>query len=867
MSNILRTITANIIDKNYDIKTMDISTLYRTFGRVLILCLKNDKQHINNYTLISSPISIIKNTFIKDLLIIQNYDYLIEHFNIDRTYFSSVEQKELILNLSNIEESSIHSFLHQFDGVTTFNDYIVASLLDNFMVYTYLSEQVRTNRINMLQTMHERTYWSLYNNCKLNISLQFMQRGFNLHLTNRIENNKIKDIISKINSVDAEDDNYLNYIYRKQVYVDASSNLQEKGYKLYRITTNLIYEKMSMGEFNKFIGDNVHMTDKEFYYLVMNMLSSKELCHYIVNNREILERLSKSDFYSKYYYVFKYFLSYAWITLYLEESIKKRNINRKDRFIFDIHTAALLPDTPIKCENLFQDSAYLPFLVSKQLYNATNNIMGVELIQKHDIRYGVCDYYLCKTRLNLFISGLVGTDLFENLNWNNIAVSGSIMACCLPNFNPLMLNFMSENDIKQGSSKFINYINEYYRDADIDMLCNLDGIPFIDKVYDVVSTLETNITKKCNPNVNDLLVVIKPVKTVAIIINADFIKKYIVSSELTYGEIIVNVNDIRVKKVLYPLYIEYKIKKNKEWMDNPNNADLITNNKYSPEFDIVSVEQLQIIFGKTKQDKLDAFNKFKESNPIKNDKKEDNNDEEDDDENDVIEKIKEELISKSLIDETNILFIINENLKFKISSPYLPHSIEMFKIKFDDYFATVASFHLPIVRSYYNGSTVRMTPSCITACMTMTNIDYKYFAGSKDPIEIINKYRCRGYGTILNDKEKVRFFEYNNLVEKWKKIYKLNINDTLSIQQCVGFKHPSNDIFKYSQMVYGENTNYNNVLYNNNNYSSDVSYLVEQKYKCKMNQKLIIIKDLKCISDLGFVEPMKHFIIDMMYNI
>ena len=69
MSNILRTITINIIDKNYDIKTMDISTIYRTFGRVLILCLKNDKQHINNYTLLSTPVSIIKNTFIKDLKI------------------------------------------------------------------------------------------------------------------------------------------------------------------------------------------------------------------------------------------------------------------------------------------------------------------------------------------------------------------------------------------------------------------------------------------------------------------------------------------------------------------------------------------------------------------------------------------------------------------------------------------------------------------------------------------------------------------------------------------------------------------------------------------------------------------------------
>ena len=37
--------------------------------------------------------------------------------------------------------------------------------------------------------------------------------------------------------------------------------------------------------------------------------------------------------------------------------------------------------------------------------------------------------------------------------------------------------------------------------------------------------------------------------------------------------------------------------------------------------------------------------------------------------------------------------------------------------------------------------------------MTLINIDYKYFAGSKDPIEIINKYRQRGYSLPLNDSE------------------------------------------------------------------------------------------------------------------
>ena len=87
----------------------------------------------------------------------------------------------------------------------------------------------------------------------------------------------------------------------------------------------------------------------------------------------------------------------------------------------------------------------------------------------------------------------------------------------------------------------------------------------------------------------------------------------------------------------------------------------------------------------------------------------------------------------------------------------------------------MSRFHLPIVRSYYDGSEIYLTPSCVFACMTLLNIDYKYFAGSKDPIEIINKYRMRGFGTILNEKEIVRLIEYSSLIPKWKNSYNLNI--------------------------------------------------------------------------------------------
>lgn len=873
MSKIIDIISKFNTSRDSNVKNLSIEEIYKLFGRILVLCLKNtkldiDTKNVTNYTLISMPINIIKNTFIKNFLHILDYEFLNTYFKIDRTYFNNVDQKELVLNLSNMSENSIKAYLQQFDGVVKFQDYILATLLNDYMAYSSINENVRINRINMLQSISERNYWSLYCNCRLNISLQFIERGFNLNLRNCLDKIEIKNIIEKINKNSPEDDNYLSYIYRKQIYVDAASNLKEKGYKLYRIISNSFYSGMSIETFNKFIDENVFMNEKEFYYLVMNLLSSKELCHYIVNNHVILDKLKKNNFYSFYYYQFKYYLSYAWLTLYLEESIKKKNTVKEDRFIFDINTACLLPETPYNNDDIMKSSAYLPLLVSSDLYKLKDNIMGINVRHREQIRYGVVELDIFKHRMNLFASGNINVELFNNLDWSNIAISGSIIACCLPNFNPLMLNFMSKFDILAKSENFLNYINEYYRDADIDMLCNLDGIEFIDKVNQIANTIENNIkanfTKEKLELNKNLFVTIKPIKTVAVIINKDFINKYLVSSDLTFGEIITNINSIQVKKVIYPLYISYKENKNKEFISDIKNKDIWENNIYAAEFDIISVENLNIVYAKTKKDKDDEikkYNKFKEN---QQEQKQEENQE--DDNSDIDSKeINDEYEKRSLIDESNILFIINENLKFKILSPYMPHSIEIFKIRFKDFLSTVGSFHLPIVRAYYDGTTVKITPSCISACMTMINIDYKYFAGSKDPIEIINKYRCRGYGTILNDKEKIRFFEYNNLIEKWKKLYSIKLNDIASVQRCMGFKNLDDPMFKYSEKIYNEKTNF---IINQPDTIVSTDKLVENIYGIKYNDKILSsLKNSKCINKYGYIEPMKHYLIDMGYNV
>ena len=49
--------------------------------------------------------------------------------------------------------------------------------------------------------------------------------------------------------------------------------------------------------------------------------------------------------------------------------------------------------------------------------------------------------------LNSGLTSYLNVNLLENIDWSNIAISGSIMACCLPNFNTIMLNQYYNNHL------------------------------------------------------------------------------------------------------------------------------------------------------------------------------------------------------------------------------------------------------------------------------------------------------------------------------------------------------------------------------------------------------------------------------------
>ena len=872
--------------------------LYKEFGNPYIVCLKDSAKYesffydqiisTDQLKIMFDSIEIIPTTY--KAINGTAFKYLtsfgidmFKNFNVLDKYGMKVEPAKdvLICSLLRFNKTNIIRYLKQFDGISNFIDLYNSLLINEYLGQTNKTSTTKQNHIHIINSMHESNYYTNHNNCQLNITLKFKSRGFNLALSDRLTDQTVQKILQHLAESKEEDNNYLAFLFRKSAYLDASSAVNTSGYKLYRIANNPIIDTMKIDNFNALYNKLSH-TEK--YYLIMNSMISKDLCHFIVNNKYILDNIMSDTkdpnghtFMNKYGQLIRYTLGYAWLTLYMEESIKRGYINTSDRFIFDIETASKLPYYPYSINNL-HICPYLPILVDTETINAEKNVLGVQQYRFDPdpignlnklTRYGVTDKKTFIDRVNMFISGKTNTNMLKDINWSNIAMSGSMMACCLPNFNTLMSNFFTQNK----EIDFLAYINEYYKEADIDIMCNIPDIyEFVDKIYELKNTIENNIKEIHNlttdsPNITSVF----SNKSAAIMINKYFIKVHLQKETgLDYVEILSNVNAPAVKQAVYKHYISwYKTNLAESIRTNPKN---FINDKYHELYLPVPIENCNVIFIKTQIDKKE--DEADEKKKIINDQCVDENFQfdEDDCEYEEEKKYEEEPNTIEEYSADNIVFVPKVNFKFRISSSYLPHNLELFQIKHPEFFSTVARFHLPIVRSYYDGSNIFITPSCISACMTMLNIDYKYFAGSKDPIEIINKYRMRGFGTILNDREIVRLLEYSNLVPKWKQLYSLNIQSNGSVMKILGQLDINNSLFNPSKILdhKEQSTEYKNIR--TFNYTiiphniSEIMSIIKRIYKTSSVSEQFNLSNITTINKYGYVEPVKKWLIDAFYD-
>ena len=832
----------------------DIVQLCKNYNRLLILCKQGQK-----------PVKDIfynKLIFLKDYQDMKNHLILIEanikvlknilHFNnviqVDSSYLEDfnhteiiLDDEEIVLPILNINFNDLRLYLNHYDGMYKLDDIFKVKLLEQYFNSPEKNSVLSSNFSNMISQTQESQYWTHYYNCLLNMTLPLLKRGFNFNLVKNIKDNIVDVTINKLKNITGDNTDYLQHMNRKQVYVDASSAIKKKGYRVYRVLND--YSNYTNEDINNIF--DALPNEKQRYDLFNSLIVSKKYCHLALNNIYLLEKLQPMI--HKYIGLYRYLFGYSWLTFYLEESIKKSHIETTDRFIFTIDTANKLPFFPFISSDLTLNP-YLPIMVKKDVLNGDLNCLGFPYYVTDSDHYGITDLNGFRERLNVYTTGSSKKSIFKNLDWSNLALSGSTLAACLQKRHPLISLF--EGTCTDNDSTLFRFFNEYYANADIDIMCNSNNVfDFMDVVFRTYATVKQNI-RDINDYANENHINLIPYRKAAIIVNEAFIKKYICSNTCSFEYILANLNTPSVIEMFYPFYLKAKEELNNDALkENSTIENKLKKEFYKDYFEFIPKDDLVVIFTKNnkgyeeatknikgKRKEKDYFKFLQENNSFDpNDdtiviKDEDQDFDDDEAENDWIDSMNKENNITVTDDDSNILFKVNENIKYKIESPFLNHGLEIFQTKYKDFFSCVSRFHLPCVRGYYNGDNVYLLPSCISAHMTFVNIDYKYFAGSKDPIEIINKYRSRGFGTILNDTEKIHLIEYSNSIPGWKKLYDLNIKNEASVNSVFGNMGYNSKLYKprffnpddYHDAVYVQN-NYNEInIQNNINCENDI---------------------------------------------
>lgn len=860
-----------------DVNKLTIRELAREFGSLFVITSKDIDVDIfkpklcrGDYLKIRDSLvvkqvnfSILKSKHACKSLMIINKKHITSTYNQDNHYidFNNTKQffNEYVLIICWFEffENSITNYIKQFNSDVSIHDIYNIMCIDIYTRPNKYNENNNLIRRQMINSMHESNYWCLFNNCKLNITVKFIDRQFNFKACVNLEDKNIENIITKLSNTPVEDHNYLGHIYRKQIYIDASSCVNKTGYKLYNVAKEL---DLKYDDINLMLETAKQHSNREFYTLVSNLLISKNCCHLIINNEKFLNDFdlpyddNKLSLLQKYCQYWAYLWSYAWLTFYTEECIKKTHIVESDRFVFTIDVASKLPYFPGTASNP-RLNPYIPILVSDDILNPNNNNLGVEVLlskNRHDLNRvpGIVTLDKFRERFNIFTSGNSNINNFDNMNWNNMAICGSIMAACVPRFNPIMLNCLQNH---YDNEIFKSFVDNYYKNADVDIMINVKGIQFVNKVYDIINTIKNNIINHNRLNTSfeeEEFIFTSISKTVGILIDNKFIMKLLETKKLwklnkkfTLEYIVENINTSEIKEEIYKHYVDRKLEDNKKYIDTSEWSDP----KYIYYFDIVPIEKVNIFYSCSKKEEIKT-----------------------EQDNDDIEINDNTLTNNYEILSSDYLFKYDENLKYKVISKFLPHSLEIFQIKYEQFFSTVAKFHKPIVRSYYNGNNVYLLPSCITACMAFINVDYKYFSGSKDPIAIINKYRSRGFGTYLNDKEKIHMLDYINSIPELKSIYNLNIKHNNSVNSTLTELIYNHKIFRDTTSQPNYNHMHEFIRVSKNNYThNNICSLYEQFFKIKTKP---IIKDLfsrlglNCINSYGYVSTFNKWLIDLVYE-
>lgn len=742
----------------------------------------------NIYKQVLSNLIIYKVSISLILKNIKNYNNIIMLSNNDLQQFNIFNYT---LGIKNIILPILNI---NFSDLSIYLDqYRLSNTIDNIYKLKLMNNYLDSNTTvtsdyvcNMIDEMTESKYWTLSSNCEASLNYLFKRRQIFFD-TCRLSN---KVIVDKLNFIFKSKTKFLS---EKEDYIKdietKNSYIDIGSLNNYSIDDK---PEMSYDNFNQLFKS---LSEKEQFLLFTNCMVSKKYVHLVINNKYILDIMLPRM--RPMLYFFKYLLSYSWIMFYYEECIKKTHAKTSDTFIFDLETASRLPVFPFLL-NKPKENPYMPILVSDKELLSHNNIGGIGEYDTNDPLYkngGICNLKEFITRINIFCTGDAVCNLFEDFDFKkyNVAISGSIMTACLQRNHPLMNIFINQNN------KLEEYFNEFYSESDIDvMFIAKDTKTFITHVNVFYNQICTNILKIFNPlptNNNTKLILNK---IGYLFVSEEFIIKHIEKEPSKIKWIKNNINSDEVINMFKPFYEELKEQKYKELVNGLSEGEIKKCEEEFPDiYKTLDVEYKIYINNKTCKN-IDLVYTY----------------------------------------------------KYKITSSYLKHPFELFKIKYDDFISSVSQFHLPCVRAYYNGN-VYLTPSCISSHLTYMNLDYKYVSGCTDILEIINKYRIRGFGTWLNINEVSMMNKYN------KEIFQ-NKN------KLIDFHYGGNISLFGEPILYKSNNKKYKLLDTLKLYDQKLSYMEILKDNIITDN---IYKSLCVINSNGNIVPLKKWIINFTWDL
>jgi hypothetical protein len=796
---------------------------------------------INKMVLYRSNVSIVKNVSHYNNIVHCDVKYVLQA----NKFNYMIDNHILIIPVFNIAFLSLQHYIDNMNGSTSFD-----KLYDTIILNNYFGEKrditinkTKTNK--MIESLDEAYYWTYPYNCMINLTKSFNERQFVFNQTlNKNSNMELVKLYQTLKDTSIHKE-YIENIFSEKHYVDPSIVIKKYGAKLYCKIWSCEY---TMNDINNLFN---FLNDYQRYVLFSKLIVSKKHCHLVVANQYILKLMKPVT--HQYIELYRYLFGYAWLRFYFEEGLNRFNVKTDDMYIFDINTASELPvfyydhQTPTM-------NPYCPILIDLNILDVHNNVFGV----RANINYKqnrICNLFEFKTRMNIFISGDQNIDLFDTIDMNQMkmAVTGSIMTACAQYCHPLLELFNFDTSDKKMNELYNRYFDEYYYEADIDiMIKSSSSIDFFDKTMAIYEKLMLNICKYFDAEPTNIKYNI--IRNSYLFVSPAFIRNNICTDSLPYEYISENLDNELIKQLFVPFAIQLHKKYTEELLA-----------EYTDDMKATMIEIYKDIFNydsSTLNIKINTAKnnpEFKQSNPNCYKYHERYTPK-----NHYVNNVSQ---SHGVISDIGF----SDNFKVKISAPQLNHDFELFPIKKDDFMTSVANFHMPCVRAYYNGN-VYMTPSFITAHMTYMNIDYKYFAGSKDPIEIINKYRMRGFGTWLNKEEIKTYKKYCALVPFWRELYSIDIANKNTYKNCVGIIEKDHKLF-HPRLYCGEHLTNNKIRpipldepYNINiktTYMDESSYNSHRFKASKIQQKI----RYATINASGSINPLILDIICVVNNL